>query len=90
MSAYAKELVREALGFARCGYVDVESYGRLVGMVDGLLALESEANDKLEGSDLALCVCGHSANAHGNDGVGHCGEKPCRFGLCRQFRVVDG
>lgn len=53
MSEYARELVREAIGYSRCGYLDVQKYDQLVDMVDGLLALESETNEKLESAEMA-------------------------------------
>lgn len=38
-----------------------------------------------------VCVCGHSADEHGNDGTGHCGAtKACRSDAgCKQFRSQE-
>jgi hypothetical protein len=52
--------------------------------------------DELEAAavspDSDVCVCGHDASSHGNDGTGHCGAtRECRAGKCKQFRRdVDG
>jgi hypothetical protein len=33
-----------------------------------------------------ICVCGHSRDEHGSDGVGHCGATvACRRGGCKKF-----
>lgn len=81
-----------------------EQRARIEAMTEGCWGFDRDAITAMRDENAALtaaprrtdeegaadvCVCGHVADAHGNDGTGHCGATvTCRSydKGCRQFR----
>jgi hypothetical protein len=76
----------------RCGCtLSIEDGSRVYVCLHHMMDVASASPDALSSvsPESDVCVCGHDANAHGNDGTGHCGAtRECRAGKCKQFQAA--